>query len=464
MNTRHTSAAAVRAGFDPFVIRWTIVVVGIALLGAHSVRATVPWSLETALETALSNSPDARIAHHRIAGAEAMLAEARAGYFPWLSLKGGYTQTNSPMMAFGSILNQRAFDSSLDFNNPGTIDNLNATGTVAYNVYSGGRRGAGVEAAEAGKLAAEYDERAALQQLAAQAVKAYLDIRKATEAVAAVEAGVTSYEAAVEVARARFEAGNMLRADLLSLEVQLAQTRENLVAARHGKALAERAFLFVLGLEAAGEPVEILADDPFLDQITLPDSYDYSRRPELIGMNQRMHAAEAMVRVARGSGRPTVSAFASYQYDYGWTLDSGADSWAAGIAVDFNLFDGGTTAARVRRSQAEFEAVSEMLRRATLGISLEVEQARLSYEQTLERLEVTATAVGQADESAALSRARFEEGALLTADLIGVEGRLIEARVRRAVARADERIALAELRRALGLDPLQEPIAPESES
>jgi outer membrane protein TolC len=70
---------------------------------------------------------------------------------------------------------------------------------------------------------------------------------------------------------------------------------------------------------------------------------------------------------------------------------------------------------------------------------------------------VTAQAVAQAEESAALSRARFEKGALLTADLIGVESRLIETRMRRAVAVADERIALAELRRALGLAPLGQP-------
>ena len=39
----------------------------------------------------------------------------------------------------------------------------------------------------------------------------------------------------------------------------------------------------------------------------------------------------------------------------------------------------------------------------------------------------------------------------IIADLIGIEGRLIEARMRHAVAAADERIALAELRCALGL-------------
>jgi outer membrane protein TolC len=70
---------------------------------------------------------------------------------------------------------------------------------------------------------------------------------------------------------------------------------------------------------------------------------------------------------------------------------------------------------------------------------------------------VTAQAVEQAEESAALSRARFEKGALLAADLIGVESRLIETRMRRAVAGADERIALAELRSALGLTPLAQP-------
>jgi outer membrane protein len=56
-----------------------------------------------------------------------------------------------------------------------------------------------------------------------------------------------------------------------------------------------------------------------------------------------------------------------------------------------------------------------------------------------------------------LSRARFEQEALLTADLIGVEGRLLEARLRRTIAAADERLALVELRRALGLDPLPQP-------
>ena len=225
------------------------------------------------------------------------------------------------MMAFGSILNQRAFNFGLDFNHPGRIDDLNATGTVAYNLYSGGRASAGLSAAKSGALAAEQDLRAAQEQLGRDVVKAYLSIRKAREAVGAIEAGVKAYEAAVAAARARFDAGQMLKSDLLSLEVQLAQTQENLSAARHGAALAERAFRFVLGLDASAEAVELAADDPALVSLAMPDTGDFSQRPELAGLRERIRAAEAMVRAARGGRLPTVNAFASYQFDQGWQLD-----------------------------------------------------------------------------------------------------------------------------------------------
>lgn len=160
---------------------------------------------------------------------------------------------------------------------------------------------------------------------------------------------------------------------------------------------------------------------------------------------------------ARGARRPTVNAFASYQYDHGWQTARHGDSWLAGVSVDVNVFDGGQTSGKIRQSSAELTLVKELLRKATLGIGLEVEQARLAHADATERLAVSARSVELATESAALSRARFDKEALLSADLIGAESRLLEARLRRTVAAADERLALVELRRALGLTPLPQP-------
>jgi len=415
------------------------------------------WTLDRAVATALERHPDARLARARVDVAQALVDQARSAWRPQVTLSGRYTETNSPMMAFGSILNQRAFNFGLDFNRPGNVDNLNATGTVAYNLYAGGRATAGRNAARAGTEAADLDLRAARHRLVAEVVRAALDLRKAREAVSAVEGGVRAYVAAVAVARARFDAGQLLKADLLSLEVQLAQTRETLSSARHGAALASRAFHFVVGLEPTETTVELPDADPALARLSLPDTRNFSQRPEILGLRARIRAAEAMVDVARGSRRPSVNAFAGYQYDQGWKTDRHGDSWLAGVSVDLNVFDGGRTTGKIRQSGAELTQAKEMLRKATLGIGLEVEQARLAHADATERLSVSARAVEQAAESAALTRARFEKEAVLAADLIGVESRHVETRLRRTVAEADERLALVELRRALGLTPLPQP-------
>ncbi|EDY82644.1 outer membrane efflux protein [Verrucomicrobiia bacterium DG1235] len=415
-----------------------------------------PWTLGRAIEVALENSPDGRVAQARIAGAEAMLDEARSYGLPQVSLKSSYTQTDSPMMAFGSILNQRAFDFGLDFNNPGTIDNLNATATVGINLYSGGQVSAGKRAAEAGVSAAGFDEAATRQQLTAQTVKAYLDIRKAGEAVSAVDAGVKAYEAAVSNARLRFDAGQVLKSDLLSLEVKLAQTKEQLVEVQHFQRLARRAFAFVLGLPANGAEIELVEEDEALDRIVEPDTLDYSERPELQALREREVAAEQMRVLASGGRKPRVMGFASYQYDHGWETTEGADSWLAGVSVNLDVFNGGKSESKIRQAEAQLSELREYIRKAELGIGLEVEQARLAVELAKDRVAVAELALAQAEESASLSRSRFKEGALLTAELIGVESRLMEARMRRAVALADKTIVIAQLRKAVGVSPLQD--------
>jgi outer membrane protein TolC len=438
----------------------TLTTAAVALMvfvAAASGSAAEVWPLERCVAAALERHPDARAARARVDAARSVVDQAESAWKPQVMLGARYTQTDSPMMAFGSILNQRAFTFALDFNDPGRIDNLNATGTIAYNLYSGGRATAGRNAARAGVEAAGHDLTLARQQLAAEVVRAALNVHKAREAVIALEGGLRAYDAAVAVAEARHAAGQMLKSDLLALHVLRAGTRESLGTARHGATLALLAFRFAIGFEPSDPAVEPLTDDPVLTAASSPDTGDFSRRPELLGLAARLRAAEAMATAARGGHRPTVNAFASVQHDQGWETNRDGRSWLAGVSVDVNVFDGGQTSARIRRAEAELAEVRALERRASLGIGLEVEQARLAHLDALERVEVSALAATQAEEAARLSRLRFEKESLLAADLIGAEGRLLEARLRHVIATADERIALVSLRRALGLDPLPQP-------
>jgi outer membrane protein TolC len=422
-----------------------------ALAAGVSSLAAKTWTVEDAVGTALRQNPDVQSARHRIEACQAMLQQVESAWRPQLYLTGGYTQTNNALVGLIFTMYQRNFGPTLNFNRPGWVDDLNATGTAVYNLYSGGQPTARREAAKAGTRAAEHDLRTVQQQLATQVVKTMLNLRKARESVSALEAGVKAYESSLANSRLRFDAGQVLKADLLSLEVQTARTREQLSSARHAAALAAKVFHFVLGADPSDEPVELVDGDPGLAQISLPETHEFSQRPELVALQERLRMAEALLNAARGGNRPIVNAYVTGQYDRGWHFDRQGESLQGGVTVQFNVFDGGQTAGKVRQAAAELAQAKDQLRKTTLSIGLEVEQARLAHADAAERLKVTAGAVAQAEESAALSRARYEKGALLAAELIGSESRLIEMRMSQTLAAVDERIALIELRRALGL-------------
>lgn len=418
-------------------------------------RAEAPWTLARALATARENSPDAAIAHERIAAAQAVLEQARSSLWPEASLHASYAQTNQPMLAFGSILNQGAFTFGLDFNDPGQVDNVNLTGTLAYPIYTGGRRSAGIAAARRAHQAAVADREATLRDLATEVTRAYFGMRQSREALVAIDDGLRAYEASLANAHARFDAGQLLKAEVLNLEVEVSQMREQRLAAVHAVRLADAYFLVLLGQEIAGTaPVELASEDPSAISFSAPSTLSPEPRPEISAMEERVAAAEQAVRLARGERRPTLSAFASYQFDKGWRLGGDGTSWLAGLQADWSIFDGRRTTAAVRQAEADLAAARESLRKLHLGHTLELERARLAHELALARVEAASTRVRQAEEAAAISRARFAEGALLSAELIGVEARLTEARMRRVLATAEERIATAVLRRAVGLEIL----------
>ena len=63
------------------------------LVGALVVQAAESWTLERALEQALTNNPDARIAQQRIMAAQAGVEQANSAFWPRLQVQSSYTRT-----------------------------------------------------------------------------------------------------------------------------------------------------------------------------------------------------------------------------------------------------------------------------------------------------------------------------------------------------------------------------------
>jgi outer membrane protein TolC len=422
----------------------------IAAAGMTAASASELWTLERAVSCAMTNSPDARVAEQRIAAAQAGLEQANSAIWPRLQLQSTYLRTDNPVAVFGSLLNQRDFNfGAFDINHPPQADNLNLKGQVTLPLYVGGKIAAGRQAAKAGVQAAKHSAEAARATLAFEAARAFHTVLKARRFIDAAEAAARSYENNLSIASKRHKAGTLLKTEVLDVEVRLAQAREDLVRARNARALAERALRTLLGVEESDFAVADTAP-----AVPAPAAGEVGQRPELAAIRQQLKAAEAAVRQARGGYLPQVGAFASVDHDHGWEFNGSGDSWTVGGVLQWDLWDGRLTRGRVREARAQLESLREQERKTRLWLDLEAEQARLNLQEASERLAVTEKAVTQAAESVELTRARFEQGLALATQLIDAETALTGARVRRAEAQTDQRIALAALRKALGLPQL----------
>ena len=423
---------------------------GLALTWSLAALGGEPWTLERALQQALAGNPDARLAQQRIVAAQAALDQANAAFWPRLQAQSSYSASDNPMMAFGSILNQRSYSPSLNFNDVPTVDDFNARGLVTMPLYAGGKNVATRKAASANTEAAKQDNAAVQNALGFEVARAFYTVLKTRQFIRAAEAGVRAFEANLAVAKKRLEGGTLLKSGVLDIEVRLAQAREERVRARNATALALRGLRNLLGIENGEFEV---ADSAPASQA--PDSGDFSGRPELAAARQRERAAQERVTAAKGSYLPRVNAFGSADYDYGWKYQNGGGSYTGGAMLEWDLWDGRLTRAKVREANANLETAREEERKLRLALDLEVEQARLDLKAAAERLSVTEHAVAEAAESADLTRARFGQELALPKDLIDAETALVAARVRRAEAEADRQVAIAALRKALALPQLE---------
>lgn len=423
---------------------------GMILGAVWGATAAEPWTLEETIRYALDHSPDTRLAAHRIAAAQAGLNQARAAFSPQVQFQSSYTRTDNPMMVFGSILNQRSFSSSLDFNDVPDIDDANVKGLATLPLYAGGRNTAARDAAKAGTQAARQNAEAVRNALAFEVARAFHTVLKSREFMLATEAGVRAFETNLATAQKRFHASTLLKSDILDVEVRLAQAREDNARARNANELATRALRNLLGIEQGEFAVASSAPD-----IAVPESSDFTRRPELSASYHRQRAAEAEVRRATSGYKPRVSAFGSVDYDYGTRTEGDGSSYTGGVLLQWDLWDGLLTKAKRDEAKANLASTREEDRKLRLALDWELEQARIALREANERLAVTEKIVGQAGESVQLTRARFEQGMAVPTQLIDAETALISARVRRAEAESDRRIAVAAVRKALGLSQLE---------
>src|SRR5579859_814534 len=372
-----------------------------------------PLTLDQVLSLALARNSDLRAAGERIGVAEAHVAEAASTFYPQVGARLSYGRTDNPAQAFGMIVAQRRFSPLSDVNDPGATQNWRPELIASYSIFRGFQDANGVDAAKKSTEIAAFERSAIRNALGHAVTETYFVHLAARQLVEVALASVKAIESELVEARKRFDAGALLKSDVLSLEVRLAVARDGEVRARNGVEHARTSLRVLLAL-GPEETVELSSEFPPQDPSLPVDRGDAMKqaleeRPELQAAARLVDLRKSELLMEKGAWLPSVDAFASFGQDAP-NLDFSAhqDNWTFGFSVDLPLFSGFRTQAKVAAAERRLREVRALEDKVRLGIEQEVRIALLHREEARERGKVTEKAIAAAEEALRLVREQYQ--------------------------------------------------------
>lgn len=415
------------------------------------------YSLELAIDYALSNNPDLQIATERLAQAEAQLGVALSAFYPQVSAKVSYDHSNNPAQVFSMIVAQRDFTSNSinTINTPGYRQNFRPEIIGRLSLFRGGQDYQNSKAAELGISVAEF-ERSSVRNALIEAVTAsYYAYLAAQEALKVAQGSIGAINSELKQTKLRYEAGTALKSDVLSLEVKLAEAREAEIRAANGIELAKTGLATLLGL-STGQVFNIAAASqlpkpkltaPFNELLELA----MTQRPEVKAAAERVEIAQAQLKSEQGAYLPKADAYVSYgQNSQTPGFHSDRDNVTAGVSVEMNLFSGLETKNKVSAAERKAAEAREAERKTKLAIEQEVKTAFLKLEEALARLHVAEAAVAAADEAFRLVNEQRRAETVTVTRYIEAETAGNKARSDTIAAHYDALSAEAALKKAVG--------------
>jgi outer membrane protein len=422
--------------------------------GPDAAFAQTPLTLEDAIRRAQGDTADARALASSIDEANARVQRAQSGYWPRVDLTETVQRGNQPVYVFSSLLSQRRFTAANfaipALNYPDPVTNTRTAVTLEQPVYNAGLTRLGVQAATLERDMATVTRDTARQELGFRAAQAFVLVLQLEATVRATDAAVAAAESDRLRARGRREVGLVTEADVLAVDVHLADMRQAQIAATGDLAVGRMQLA-----EAAGLPLTAsLAPVRPASRPTPADSEALvrealTRHPQLRQADLNLQLADNGRGTARAGLLPTVGLQGGWEFN-GPTLGAQQSSWVIGAEVRVNVFRGFADTARMTEAdQAHVRATAER-ERVERRIELDVRGALAQLAAARAREEAGRAALTQARESQRIIRDRYESGLATVTDVLRAAEAALEAESRATTAEMDVILQSVALDRALG--------------
>ncbi|WP_232278974.1 TolC family protein [Geotalea uraniireducens] len=414
----------------------------ISQIAAHAAEVRT-LTLDQALEIADSRNRDIQKAKEFFRQVEGKYVEERSAALPQFTVTGQVArqQDKSQGVIAGGLI-------------PTLEDTRSIEIGLSQAVFTWGKVGAAIRAAEKGFRTADERLRISRQDTRRDVAVAFYDILLAKEQFAIARQNLDQKERHLDEAQRRYAAGVATDYDTLAASVSVENARPEVIRTENLIRQAKDRLRFLLAVEVdvdvAGSLEAVMKPVPSYDE-TLTVARKH--RPELEELRQRKEISVELVKIANAEDKPRLD----IKGGYGWRqLDVGdahgnGQAWSAGIFLTFPFFDGMKTRGKVAQAESDRRSIEIDEKKLSDSISLETRDAINTVKEAGEIVRALSGTVNQAERLLAMAEKGFELGVKIRLEVEDAELNLLQARGNLTRARRDYLVAQVNLDRVMGV-------------
>ncbi len=399
------------------------------LVGAVALT-TSAWAsaqtLKEVVQLAVETNPQVGAVAKRKDAADAAVSAAKGAYFPKLDFLYGSGRersdnaTTAPIVGQGNflrlhrhqegmVLNQMLFDG---LGTPAEVNRRRAiSDATAYRVY------------------------ATAEEIALQAIDAYIDVLKNKELVTFARENLNAHQRTFDQVKLRSDKGVGRRADLEQIEARLALATANVSSAESSLRDAEIAYLKVVGRN----PINLA---PAPDPKNIPNNVEdavkagFANHPTLKSSHSDIEQASAQRELARSFWFPRLELEASYTNNRNLDGTAGPNrDRMLMLYLKWNLFRGGFDYHRLKETALQIDEATEISRNTNRQVENAVRLAYNAFATARDRIPSLARYVKSSDSTRAAYAQQFAIGQRTLLDLLDAENEYFTSRSTDATGR-----------------------------
>lgn len=412
-------------------------------------------TLNQSLQYAMEHSSVMLKTRAEIMAAEGSAGQVVAAFLPQLSLSGSMGKYYS--VPINVEMTMAGSTSVFSYGTDEQADTTSWSGSLSQPIFAGGMIWNSIGMANKGVEVARQEFRRIHQQVSFDVINAYYNVIKASRFVDLNKESVEMAKTHLNQVETLLRVGMATRAEVLRIEVQLAQAEMVLTKAKQGLEISRNHFNNTLGRDLDVPVLLEETNSDLLEDIIIYDYKDllavaYENRPDWKQYVLAEGVSEDEVRIAYSGLLPTISFVGNYENGStrypSYTNDT--RSWTAMLSGSWNVFDGTATFNRIKEARAKLEAGRADETSVRMAIALEVKDASFLLKSAKENVTSAEKALALANENYKIAKLRYKSGIGTNVEAIDAQVALTQGRIDYLQAEHELKIAKARINKVVG--------------